>query len=257
MFLMSPFDSSLKSEPIEEIPYSKSMQEADDQLEETLSLCDLPMYSHEGEKEYSAASQGSNSLWTSDHDQDGFEFFSEELNSFPPENIIFCGKLITSKKPISENPIQVENKQQGSRKWRFRRLFRWKFNSSKKSPGVKSKKQHILQNRYGVPYKKVSVLTSSSSGKSRWYLFLFGITRFPTEMELRDLKNRQSRRHRREPSPAMFQLKHRDEKTNVRRNSCRGLWGLIKALSCGGGGGIHQTNAVVAAPLSCIPPPPV
>lgn len=237
MFLTSPFDSSLESEPMEEISHSKSMRETDE-LEETLSLCDLPMYSHEGERFYSSESQGSNSLWTSDHDQDCFEFFSEELNSFPPENIVFCGKLITSKKPISENPIPVENKQQSSRKWRLRRFFRWKFNSSKKSPCVKNKKEHKLQNRYEIPYKKVSVLTSSSSGKSRWYLFLFGITRFPTEMELRDMKNRQSRRHSRDPSLPMFQLNH-----NVGRNSCRGLWGLIKALSCGGSGGSHQKNA--------------
>ncbi|KAL2555516.1 hypothetical protein Fot_00255 [Forsythia ovata] len=132
-------------------------------------------------------------------------------------------------------------------------------NPAIKVPCNKNKKEQKLQNissqksskRREYPFNKVSILTSSSSGKSRWYLFLFGITRFPTEMELRDMKNRQSRR-RRDPSPPMFHLKHDDEKINVGRSSGRGLWGLIKALSCGGG---HQTNAVVAAPVSCIPPP--
>ncbi|KAL2539770.1 hypothetical protein Adt_00748 [Abeliophyllum distichum] len=242
---------------MEEIPLSKSMQETDES-EETVSLCDLPMYSD------SAESHGSNSLWTShhdhDHDQDCFEFFSEEWNSFPPENIVFCGKLIPSRKPISENPNSVETKMQSSRKWRLRRIFRWKLNSfhrsGKKIPCNKNKKlQNISSQKsskgHGYPFNKVSILTSSSSGKSRWYLFLFGITRFPTEMELRDMKNRQSRR-RRDLSPPMFQLRHDDEKINVGRSIGRGLWGLIKALSCSGG---HQTNTVVAAPVSCIPPP--
>ncbi|KAL0403471.1 UNVERIFIED_CONTAM: hypothetical protein Sradi_1987900 [Sesamum radiatum] len=214
------------------------------------------------------------SISSSEHDC--FEFFSQELDPstatttaatvFPQETVMFCGKLIPYKQPSSTKKdssiIDVENKKQRNDKKERRWCpFRWKLNSStgsKKQVGSKTRtKSTTLMHKknclglYELPKKtynttklgkghgpmhKMSILTSSSSGKlAKWHLFLFGISRFPAEVELRDIKSRQiTRRQFPSSPPPMFKFENGDDEViNGERNRGWGLWGLIKALSCG------------------------
>ncbi|KAL2549569.1 uncharacterized protein Fot_11099 [Forsythia ovata] len=226
------------------------MQEDSDEAEETLSLCDLPLYSTDAagtEWEEDLSTGGSTS--TSSSEQDYFEFCSQELSfpttPLPPENIIFCGKIIQQK----DSKLVETNKMQG------KSIFWHKFTSLFTRNGTKSPpmKKNIGKKMYNgneegkgcdFPVQKMSILTSSSSGKARWYLLMFGITRFSTEIELRDMKNRQSRRQSR-PSSPMFTSKSGDEKViSAGRSGGKGAWELIRALSCGGD---HHTDAVVTS----------
>ncbi|KAJ7975101.1 Protein unc-13 4B like [Quillaja saponaria] len=105
-----------------------------------------------------------------------FEFFSEDFtastrSTSTNKNIIFCGKLIPQKE---HPPMETNNMKQ-------------QFSGNNIKKGV-SQSTRKLDFSVG----KVSVLKSST--KSRWYLFLFGMSKFPTEMELRNMKSRQSRR---------------------------------------------------------------
>ncbi|XP_059669169.1 uncharacterized protein LOC132314310 [Cornus florida] len=238
-----------------------------DEAEETLSLCDLPIYRDASEsenffKEYQSSS------WSSD--QDYFEFFSEEWSTptttYPPDNnIIFCGKLIPYKQPVSIDTHKLESTNHKNPKRRG--LFRWKSESLNKaktsargtkgpckqkkvskllyvsSPSKSLSSSPVLEKytrgsgRYGVSVRKVSVVAPPA--KYRWYLFMFGLARFPTKMELGDMRNRQSRRG---PS-ALFRLDSGGEKAGGCRRRWKGLWwGLIRAV---GFGGRHHANTVV------------
>ncbi|CAI9772245.1 unnamed protein product [Fraxinus pennsylvanica] len=228
------------------------MKEYTDEAEETLSLCDLPLYSTDGggadwEEDLSTESKGGSNS-TSSLEQDYFEFSSQEMiTSITPlqlENIIFCGKIIPYKHPAV--PATKDSKLVENKKMRGIGLFWLKLNSlfsrnSTKSPPME---KNIEKKSWAIlpeSSKRMSILTSSSSGKARWYLLLFGITRFSTEMELRDMKNRQCRRQSNTSSPK-FTFKRGDEKLISTRTSREmGAWGLIRALSCGGG---HHTDAV-------------
>ncbi|KAL0452166.1 UNVERIFIED_CONTAM: hypothetical protein Slati_1194700 [Sesamum latifolium] len=247
-----------------------------DEAYETLSLCDLPLYSDQSadwdQDLCLGQSHGSISSFSSS-DHDCFEFFSQELHAttaaatvFPQETIMFCGKLIPYKQPANtkkDASSLVENKKQrNNKKKRCWGPFRWKLNSgtgSKKQVGLKNRtKSTTLMHKkncvglYELPKKtfnttklakghgpmhKMSILTSSSSGKlAKWHLFLFGISRFPAEVELRDIKSRQiTRRQCPSSPPPMFKFQNGDDEViNGQRNRGWGLWGLlIKALSCG------------------------
>ncbi|KAI3470463.1 hypothetical protein Pfo_027126 [Paulownia fortunei] len=222
--------------------HSEDMHDTTDEADETLSLCDLPLYSDQSgdwEEYFSLdSSHASNSMSSSQDDY--FEFFSQELNpsaatatGFPPENIIFCGKLIPYKQPAAtcqkDSSSLVQSKKKPS--WP---LFRWKFSSSRSSKnGTRSttlmqqspKRMHNtnkLGKGHGFPMHKM-------------YLFLFGISRFSTEVELRDIKSRRSRRRcpSSPPPPPMFRIEYRGDEVSGGRNRGWGLWGVIKALSCG------------------------
>ncbi|KAH6760376.1 hypothetical protein C2S51_017325 [Perilla frutescens var. frutescens] len=239
----------------------KDMHDPDttDELDETLSLCDLPLYGDqsvdEWEEDLSGESQGSTSMSSSD-DHDYFEFFSHELTHsttcFPPENIIFCGKIIPYKQPDTSDTVpskQVESKQATSiKKKRGWSLFRWRFSS--KTTTLMQKKDHHHQTSKkmqgeGFP---LPILTSSSSEKARWYLFLTGISRFSSEMGLRDIKSRQSRRHSPPPSPTLRFQNHHEEVTGMTGSGSSRLWEVIRVLSCGGN---QHPSAMVVGSISC------
>ncbi|KAL0303141.1 UNVERIFIED_CONTAM: hypothetical protein Sradi_6182200 [Sesamum radiatum] len=268
--------------------HTKDMQSAADEADETLSLCDLPLYSDQSEWEgdLSSESQGSSSISSSEDDY--FEFISQELSpsstGYPPEHIVFCGKLIPYKQPVDssvrDSTKSVEGKKQTDvKKKRGWSIFRWKFSlsrsskrqvqskSGKKSTTLmhkrddrgsaslqESPKQMYNSKKHGkgcdFPVHKMPILASSSSGKARWYLFLFGISRFSTEVELRDIKSRLSRRQSPPPPPPPPALRFQDhnEKVSGGRNGSSGLWGLIKVLSCGGN---HHPNTMVVSSVSC------
>ncbi|KAE8686286.1 GTP binding Elongation factor Tu family protein isoform 1 [Hibiscus syriacus] len=203
----------------------------DEYNEETLSLCDLVM-----------ESDRSNEFWDDDDDcspkqdenGDSFEFSSEDLPASasisPGNNIIFCGKIISSREsqPNAGNKSQIPKFRTERENHEKRKnfscgngcLFPWKtsssspslFNKSRTFPSSKSTKESerqsfnksfsmpasVSKNKYGkfsdekfdFPVKKVSTPV-----KSRWYFFAFGVGRFPMEIELKDMKMRQSRKY--------------------------------------------------------------
>jgi len=197
------------------------------EAEEALSLCDLPIYSNDANwEDYSKEEQRLSP------DNDFFEFFSEDFSTASTfsatasKNIIFCGKLI----PYRELPDQTETKKGG--------FLRWKSLSFNKKKG---------SSNCDFSVGKVSVLAPAT--KSRWYLFLFGMAGLPTEMELRDIKIRQSRL--RSQSSMTVECDEMVKGSNARRRG-KGLWRLLSIL-LGCTGSTHRTNAVVKAPGGCIP----
>nr|KYP74760.1 hypothetical protein KK1_007451 [Cajanus cajan] len=76
---------------------------------------------------------------------------------------------------------------------------------------------------------KVSLMRSTT--KSRWFLFMFGSMSklSSTEMELRDIRNRQGRRR----GPAtMFPAPEDGKEVAMKgKGSCKGMWKLLKSIS--------------------------
>ncbi|XP_059669168.1 uncharacterized protein LOC132314309 [Cornus florida] len=250
------------------------MQGLDDheEAEETLSLCDLPIYSGAAESENFSKEYQSSSFSSSD--QDYFEFFSEEWSTptttYPLDNknVVFCGKLIPYKQPVSIHTHNLETTKHKNPKRRG--LFRWQsgsFNKAKTDPcnqknesklfyvsssssksfssSPVSEKYTYGSGKYGVSVRRVSGAPAPAA-KCRWYLFMFGFARFPTEMELGDMRNRQ---YRRGPS-TMFRSDSGGEKASGGWRRWKGLRGLIRALSMGGS---NRANTVVKASFGCMP----
>ncbi|KAK9913281.1 hypothetical protein M0R45_037103 [Rubus argutus] len=149
-----------------------------------------------------------------DQDQDSFfEFFSEGYTAstypFGDKDIIFCGKLIPYNKEAphvaaaekkTQKNTETSNKS-STKKWRF---FIWRrFRRSKSKVVLNCSKQSQVKgdnsttNNFSFPtaksYKRCD-LSLGKVSKSKWYLFMTGMVRFPTEMELRDIKSRPNRR---------------------------------------------------------------
>ncbi|KAL6586471.1 hypothetical protein OROMI_001459 [Orobanche minor] len=240
------------------------MQETTDESDETLSLCDLPLYSDHQSVEgwqgnLSSESQGSSSISSSE--QDYFEFSSQQLSpstttSFPPKSIVFCGKLIPYKlQPYTSDEDSsklVENKSPtNNKKRRGWRILRWIFSLSKNNQDSttlvhkdqSSPKKTYNSNKHGegcdYAVHKMSLITSSSSssssGEGRRYLL--GISRFSSEVQLKDIKSRLSSRHN-FPSP---------QPLPATLSSSSGMWGLIRVLSCGSN--YHPNTTVVASTI--------
>ncbi|KAK4769441.1 hypothetical protein SAY86_027591 [Trapa natans] len=160
------------------------VEDQSEETEDTLSLCDLPIYGDFGCDDWSddSISKGSRA---SDPDEDYFEFSSREFHSQSSfqslsESVVFCGRVIPYKKPIliTERPRKPRKQRGRLSKW-MSLLLRWGISSNNRS----------CVHKYG------------SLQNSRWYLFVFGVGRFPVEMELRDIKTRQSRLKEKTPMP--------------------------------------------------------
>ncbi|XP_030548890.1 uncharacterized protein LOC115754101 [Rhodamnia argentea] len=232
--------------------------EEDEENEEALSLCDLPIYSSSAGWDDEFADAGKRR--SSAADQDFFEFSSEDFsNSFtyPSDNkIVFCGKIIPYRLPPDQTQ-KPQSKNQDRNKPKKKRgffLFRWGSLLSNKSrnscsrPGRMSSSKSLplelekYKCGYGyMPNKcvdeydfaKVKILTPPL--KSRWYLFLFGLKRLPAEMELTDIRTRQSRKT---PS-TMFrsgdvEVVKRGTRSakNVPRSSGHALRAVKKTMGC-------------------------
>nr|XP_011469678.1 PREDICTED: uncharacterized protein LOC101301053 [Fragaria vesca subsp. vesca] len=270
--MVAQLDSYLASEENPDHHQLQNQQDDPYEAEETLSLCDLPTYSdsanwNDFSKDYQSSSF--------DRDEDNFfEFFSEEFTastySTGNKDIIFCGKLIpynkeapyvaaAEKKTQKNQEPGNKNLNSSTKKWS---LFRWRRLRGSKHKVVTRPSQckearsasatntisfpaSKSHRRCDVPLGKVSILSSNRS-KSKWYLFMFGMARFPTEMELRDIKSRQSRRS---PSTmfganseASDELMGKGNKEiSDSSNRAKGLWGLLRAIGCRS----QHPNAVV------------
>ncbi|KAJ9539943.1 hypothetical protein OSB04_026449 [Centaurea solstitialis] len=195
--------------------------------ENTLSLSNLHIKDdtmiHLKENQNSSSSSSTSS---SSFDQDFLGFFSEEWsrdnnnnNNTSPENIIFCGKLLSSKQSIAtgddDRKIQPINPQFRSNSDSFRYM---RFKTGSSTPRSNS-----------VPNRS-STSSSSSPCKSRWKVFLFGFGsgKFQAKMDMSDIKIRQLRR----------QSDHRtvvDGEEMERRSGKKGWWRLVDVLGCSGG----------------------
>ena len=229
-------------------PYEESEEE------EALSLCDLPLHSNSisaqwGDddnisKEDGRNSRSNNNSKENDNDDDDFfGFFSEEFTTSTThsttttaDNIIFCGKLIPFKDPPQKGNNPQSNIQKGT-------LLPWRSNSRptskavtcsdgsfNKGQGAKGAKSTNFTYEYSS-IGKVSLMRSTT--KSRWFLFMFGMSRLSnTEMELRDIRSRQSRSRSRRTMFAAAPENVEEMKIERSRN-CKGLWRVLRSISVG------------------------
>lgn len=199
-------------------------QDAVDEAEEeedALSLCDLPIYSDdvsEWEKFSAGESQSSSSVSSSSSSSKSefFEFFSEEWKKpASPEKIIFCGKLII---PPKDDAAPENKNNRGNLTGTMRR---------------KSSRKDNCDGEAALALRESAEPPSSPLLRSRWFLFLFGMDgRFPKQMDLKDMKNRQSRK----AAPSSPRAGNR-------------LRWMIRALSCGDSDGQVHAQAIVKASI--------
>ena len=105
---------------------------------------------------------------------------------------------------------------------------RQSLNKSLSMPVVGENK-NLGDDKFDFSVKKVSILATPV--KSRWYLFAFGVGRFPMEIELKDMKMRQNRKCK----AMKLQQEEGSELGNVKGNkkqkkSGKGLWRLLRVL---------------------------
>ncbi|XVF70019.1 hypothetical protein PTKIN_Ptkin11bG0127900 [Pterospermum kingtungense] len=238
------------------VPYDDQSGEEVEE-EKALSLCDLPIDldannnspgSDHMEKTLLGRSRRSSS------EAEFFEFLSDVRSDMcPADDIIFCGKLI----PLKQQPLPFQT-QQGYQKSqnhvirkRSESLSELRSSSITRSNSPKnSSTTTLLRNSRSLDYQKLyrsdmerNLWTRSvekpefspkRAVKRRWYVFMFGMVKFPQEMELKDIKSRQFRRS---PS-AMFPTLEEEDGGNKfagNRSSGKGTcssWNLLKALSC-------------------------
>lgn len=199
----------------------------DDDDDETLSLRDLPNSTTSPQWGDFSKEDGKNSIsnYSKDHHDDDdddnlFEFFSEEFTtSTTHDNIIFCGKLI----PFKDHPKVVVPRE---------KLVTSKSKKCKDEDNIASLKVKSFAYDYTSMGGKVSLVRSAT--KSRWFLFLFGMSSSSRssskEMKLSDIRNRLSRR---EPT-GMFPVAPGNEKEVVkskRKENSKGVWKMLKSIS--------------------------
>ncbi|XP_031107961.1 uncharacterized protein LOC116012541 [Ipomoea triloba] len=198
---------------------------------------------------------------------DLFEFFSDftsESETSHAEEIIFCGKVMALKGQAQRSADGDGRKLQSFHGRRCESL------SSIPRNGSKSGRWQLPRSSRSLDYKKLrrtpslcsSELDRSSSKpdnvspaaglkpqKPRWYALMFGLVKFPPEMDLQDIKNRQVRRT---VSP-MFHIDDRSSSETGRnspsmRNERKSSWDFIKMLSCKD----HASVAVTTSSFDCI-----
>ncbi|PRQ58867.1 hypothetical protein RchiOBHm_Chr1g0363961 [Rosa chinensis] len=126
-----------------------------DQEEDALSLCDLPLHEHSEEESPASVSEP----------EDFFEFAVDPVYGYYPMDIVFCGKSIPCSKPM--------NKQFGSRSESF-----------KLGHCPSSQSHHVIQEHKSLKSK------SSNSRKH-----LIGLVKYhQQEMDLNEIRKRQGRR---------------------------------------------------------------
>ncbi|KMT17697.1 hypothetical protein BVRB_2g036420 [Beta vulgaris subsp. vulgaris] len=180
----------------------KTQQE--DEEDDILSLCDLPIYSDD-----SSDSSHTNSSY--ENSNDSFEFFP--IDDFPPiiDQIIFCGKPIPSK----ETPTYHDPHNHKKCTHHFFSKIK-SFSSSKRNVNGSLAKS----NSYGSKFK--------------WCFFMFGLQRYsvPTKMELADMKFRQSKNNNSTKTVEMLIRNSSSSCTDSNGKVEKGLSYLVRSLSC-------------------------
>ncbi|KAF9613889.1 hypothetical protein IFM89_012437 [Coptis chinensis] len=264
---------------IEDITKQKGDHEfqEDSEADEALSFCDLPLSG-----EYcvdNSDSKQNHDLQTS-RDQELFEFFNAvstgTLSS--AEDIVFCGKVFPYRSPplsnITNKTTQcIEDQRLDIPRKSFLHRKSGSLNDVQRSQS--STKERLTRSTKSLDYGKLHRNSSSKltrtdslvqsderissgtcfgkckfseqrtpSARPRRRVLMFGLVKAPTEMELKDIRNRQSRRM---PSP-LFPAFDGEETVSVKRVGGKGTWRLLRVLSCKG-----EANGVITASLSCTP----
>ena len=243
-------------------------QQEQEEAEEALSLCDLPLSLNNKEN---TIFDNNNHNHNSNDSIDFFEFFSDlsySENMCSAEDIIFCGKLIPFKEQQFSHPTPQTPKITNENQTKQTSLRRRSESLSKlQSPVTRSNSINtkFMRNSRSLDYRKLNPVSNSPpetiernssvksvgnkseislkkapSSRPRWYLFMFGMVKFPTEMELSDIKNRQVRRNQQQSM--IFPV----NRSSVSSKGS-GSWKLLKALSCKD----HASVAVTAS--FCVP----
>ncbi|XP_031256172.1 uncharacterized protein LOC116114163 [Pistacia vera] len=231
--------------PVQEGSCDEELQDFDLEEEETLSLCDLATHCSQESENYSSINDDF-SKEQSSSDEDFFEFSSEDFtaSTYPKDNIMFCGKLIRYKEHPDGEQTQITNNTIFNKKKKLlmkkKRIIPWKsfsFNKARQRT-TSSKQQQRREKGYNPQNYKYDDDSNKASPianpiKSRWYLLAFGYGRFPTELELKDIKKRQNRRNN-IPYATMFRLDNEGcekiKRRNEKRSSGSSLWRLWRAL---------------------------
>lgn len=223
--------------------------------EDTLSLSSFPLQLNDSTNSQSNTRRS----MTESEESDRFEFLIDEdlINRSGDimclaDDIIINGKLLPCKLPPLKTPASV-----------CRREEETKITNSVAFSDSPTKQKGKRTERSGGDFEKaVHVLRKNNAlrPRSRWeFCMMLGVTRFPTEMELRDIRTRQLRRQR--PATTLFTpcRENGDEKSpdqiHVVRRQCQwiGSWQLIKSsLSCKK----PDADSVVVANASFPHPPP-
>ncbi|PWA59237.1 hypothetical protein CTI12_AA394960 [Artemisia annua] len=181
-----------------------------DDIEETLSLSNF----HMEDENHSSFSSSSSS------DQDFLGFFSEEWSRDTslvniPENIVFCGKVVSFGQPIRKPGTKRQTNP----------LFRSNSDSFRYM-GLKTTPRPSTLRSKSLPKDS----TKSFPCKSRFMVFMFGSrsSKFPTKVDMSDIKSRKLRQQR--------ATADRDNEANGgRKSGNKGWWRVVDVLGCGGG----------------------
>lgn len=199
--------------------------ETDDDEEETLSFCDFSV-----ENESLAVDTWNDSSRDSQNTSSSKSSLLKQDDYFE-----FCTTQLWRSKTSPHDPVISKNSEKpqkfpGKSKQRMQEAFRQK--GSDNSMEDVCNHTNIGQRRSNDRSFMVQKLSPfSSSRKSKWYLFVSGSTRIRTQMELKDMKNRQSRRR-----CELLTLNGGDDVSkSMGRSDGFYLSGLLlRALSCGG-----------------------
>ncbi|XP_008233355.1 PREDICTED: uncharacterized protein LOC103332396 [Prunus mume] len=194
--------------------------------EDALSLCDL-LLDDDGDEsvETPKASPSSDPA-------DFFEFCVDPICGYLPMDVVFCGKSILCSKPITLPTPEPQIKNPF-----FSRSESLRFSQASASPARSD------------PVPATGKCRSPSSN-SRKHKVLIGLVKYQPEMDLSEIRKRQSRRA---PAP-MFPVINGGEQSAVvggKRGSGKGHWGprMMRQLRCPS----HLLSALAKATLGCVP----
>ncbi|XWS73234.1 hypothetical protein CRYUN_Cryun02cG0110100 [Craigia yunnanensis] len=223
-----------------------------EEAEEALSLCELPLdldtknYHPEHDHLQKILPAQSRRL-SSESAPEFFEFLTDlSFDMCPADDIFFCGKLI----PLKEQYVSFQTRKDYRKRKnhvflkRSESLSELRSNSLPRSYSTKN--TTLIRNSRSLDYHKLhrcdmkrnpstrsvekSKIPPKKAVKPRWYVFMFGMVKFPPEMELKDMKSRQFRRS---PSVMFPTVEDGGQKFAGNRSSGKdSSWSLLKALSC-------------------------
>lgn len=239
----------------------------EDEEEDALSLCDFAQNSGEGERGNDDALKAHH-RWRSSQPSDSFEFFNDldAGDMSHAEDIIHCGKLKpyrqqSEQKPLSDDRIfappedcdfsrrhcdSLPPRTNGYAAMRLTRSSR-SLNRQK----LRRNSSLVMKSEASEIHRSFSEGAAKSEApprgwKPRWYDLMFGSVKFPPEIDLRDMKNRQIRRN----PGSMFAAADGDG-TPANRSERPSSWGhdLLSVLSCKN----HPSSVAVTASTALVP----
>ncbi|XP_057969228.1 uncharacterized protein LOC131158399 [Malania oleifera] len=247
---------------MEEDDYQERLRKEaeEEEAEEAASLSDFPLNAND-RSDAPSSSQPPLS----------FEFSSHSIDNpdiVPADDIIFCGKLVPLKQQPSTSltkphkipntnlrrrseslsELHYTNRSNSTTSFRFTRNSRsldFQKLASRSSSSQASPASEIDRNSSVKSVGKSDATSVRKAPKSRWYqLPMFGLVKFPPEMELKDIKSRQSRRN----PTALFPPADPGMKVPISRSAGKGPWTILRALSCR-----DDASVAVATSFRCIP----